>query len=369
MSIDVEVLSAPAQRVLSAAAPAPLKLLAAKGVIPGAAPPDAFSVIVHLAETSEDEKVKLQARATLQSPPRPLLEGALSAQVQLGVLAALAEYGQIDAVLLPKVLAQQSLDEDVLCVFSQNADEAKGEVIATNEALLLRFPRAIEKLYMNKLVRMSTSDRLLELAVRNDIELDFPAFKLAAQAIMSQLIPEASEELTYDDIEFQKAEELAEAAELGEDEDVCERDDEGKEVVTKKAQPVFVIVQNASVTTLIRMAMVGNSTARLLLVRHTNRLVSEAAAKSPRMTENEAGQIAASRAVSEQVLRIIASNREFVRSYTVKLNLVNNPLTPFTFVSRLMPFLRQVDLKLLARSKNVPGQVSKAAKNVLSRQK
>jgi hypothetical protein len=115
--------------------------------------------------------------------------------------------------------------------------------------------------------------------------------------------------------------------------------------------------------------MLGNATERLLLVRDTNRLVSEAAAKSPRMTENEAGQIAASRAVTETVLRIIATNRELVRAYRVKLNLVSNPVTPFTFAARLMPHLRQVDLKMLAKSKNVPGQVQKAAKNQLSRRK
>ncbi|MCH2109709.1 MAG: hypothetical protein MK135_10285, partial [Polyangiaceae bacterium] len=143
----------------------------------------------------------------------------------------------------------------------------------------------------------------------------------------------------------------------------------GEEELTQKVVPLFAMLQNATVTQKIRRATVGNSTERLILVRDTNRLVAEAAAKSPRLTENEARQISASRVVSEDVLRIISSNRELVRAYTVKLNLVTNPRTPFTFVSRMLPHLRLNDLKAISRSKNIPGAVVKAAKQQMERRK
>jgi hypothetical protein len=113
--------------------------------------------------------------------------------------------------------------------------------------------------------------------------------------------------------------------------------------------------------------MVGTAAERLLLVRDSNRLVASAAVKSPNMRENEAAQISASRAVSEEVLRTIAMNREFVRSYQVKLNLITNPRTPFTFAARLVPHLRQNDLRSLSRSKNISGAISQAIKQQLSR--
>lgn len=368
MTLKLEGLSAPAQRVLSDKAPLPVKLLGAKGVVPGAPPPDALTVVVALS-LSDDPKIAAVAVETLKAPPKALLEGALAAQLQLDVVAALAQYLGADVSLLPRLLAQQSLDEDVLCGLSARATEAGGEMIATNEALLLRFPGAIEKLYMNKRVRMSTSDRIVELAVRNKIDLDFPAFRLAAQAIMNQLIPEPTEEPTFDDIHFLETEEHAKAAELGEDEDVIERDEEGEEHLVAKAVPLFKQLQDASISEKVRRAMLGNAVERLILVRDTNRLVSEAAARSPRMTENDAARIAASRAVSDDVLRIIANNRELTRSYQVKLNLIMNPRTPFTFTSRLMPHLRLTDLRSLSRSKNVPGAVQKVAKNQLARRK
>jgi len=345
-----------------------MKMLAAKGVIPGAPPPAALTAVVGLS-LSDDAEVVAAAKKTLESPPRPLLEGALGAQLQAPVVEALANHHGSDPTLLPKILAQESLDEDILCLLANRADEASGEIIGTNEALLLKFPRAIERLYMNKRVRMSTSDRLIELAVRNEIELDFPAYKLAAEAIMSQLIPEPCEEPTYDDVLFAKTDAEAESLTLEDDEDVCERDEEGQEQVAEKAVPLFKLIADANITQKIRLAQTGNSTVILFLVRDNNRLVSEAAAKSPRMTENDAARIASSRAVSDDVLRIIGNNREFTRSYQVKLNLVSNPRTPITFTTRFMPHLRQNDVKGLARSKQVPAVVQKLAKQQLARKK
>lgn len=366
VTINVELLSAPAQRVLSPGAPLPMKMLATKGVVPGASPADAMSVVVALS-LADDPKVAAAAQATLLAPPRPLLEGALGAPLQRDVVAALAKAEGLEAQFLLLVLAQESIDEEILIDISKGVNEAGGEMVATNEALLLRFPGAIEALYMNRAVRMSTSDRLIELAVRNKIELNFPAFKLAAQAIMNQLIPEPTQDLTFDDIQFLKTEEEANLIDLGPEEDVCLKDEEGIETMVDKAVPLFKQLADASITQKIRRAMLGNATERLILVRDRNRLVSEAAAKSPRMTENEAAQIASSRAVSEQVLRIIAQNREFTRSYAVKLNLVQNPLTPITFTSSFLPHLRLTDLKLMARSKNIPAAVSKMAKQTIAR--
>jgi hypothetical protein len=113
--------------------------------------------------------------------------------------------------------------------------------------------------------------------------------------------------------------------------------------------------------------MLGTAADRLLLVRDPNRLVQAAAAKSPAMSENEACRMTASRAISDEVLRIIAMNRDLVRSYQVKLNLVTNPHTPFTFATRLVPHLRESDLRSISKSKNVSGAVAQTVQQQLSR--
>jgi hypothetical protein len=215
---------------------------------------------------------------------------------------------------------------------------------------------------------MSTADRLVDLAVRNKIELEIPAFKQAAAAIANQLIPEPTEERTFDDELFQKADEIArEVGEIADDEDTHEANDEGKEQVTAKFKPMYAQLAQMPISQKIRRATLGTGAERMLLVRDSNRLVATAAASSPLLNESEAARIASSRGVSDDVLRIIAKNKDFTRNYQVKLNLVGNPRTPFTFSSRLIPLLRDNDLRSLSKSKNIPTAVQTAVRQQQSR--
>jgi hypothetical protein len=60
-------------------------------------------------------------------------------------------------------------------------------------------------------------------------------------------------------------------------------------------------------------------------------------------------------------------NKEFTRNYQIKLNLVANPRTPFTFAARLVPMLRESELKMLSKSKNVTGAISTATRQQLAK--
>ena len=368
LPLELGHLTGPAQKVLSPSAPGPAKLMGARGIIPGAKPADIVTVIVALSE-SDDPKVRSTATTTLGKLPPPVLSGALQADLQPAVVEKLAAAYCDNHEVVTGLLRMARLTGDALSLLAERADEQIGELVATNEQRLLEHPNVIEKLYMNKRVRMSTADRLIELAVRNGIELGFAAFKEAAAAIRNELIPEPTEEPSYDDVLFAETDEVAVATarETTEGEETHETDDEGEEQIKEKFLPLHSQLAQMTITQKIRRAQLGTSGERLILVRDPNRLVSEAAAKSPMMRENEAAQISASRAVNENVLRVIAQNRDFTRNYQVKLNLVTNPRTPLTFSARLIPHLRDTDLKNLARSKAVPGAIVKAVKQQLLR--
>jgi hypothetical protein len=369
--IDISVLPAPAKRLLSEGAPKPPRMMAARGIMPGLKPADIVTVVAALTE-NEDAEVAAVAQATFGQLPPPMLNGALATDLDPGVADRLARAYIAHHDVMARVLQLPRLGDDTLVHCAEHANEKIGELIATNEQRMLACPQVIEKLYMNKKVRMSTSDRLIDLAVRNGVTLGIPAFKEAAEAIKNELIVQATEEPTYDDVLFQEVEQLANEVETkvgtddlfvaGEDHNVAPQ-----EVVVEDARPLYARINDMTVTEKIRAAMLGNSACRLLLVRDRNRLVAEAAAKSPMLTENDAARITASRVVGDEVLRIIATNRELVRNYQVKLNLVQNPRTPFTFAIRLIPQLRDNDVRLIARSKNVPSQVCTAAKRQLLR--
>ena len=363
---EIQKLGPAAQKVLSAGVPLPVLMMAARGVIPGAKPHELVIVIAALAG-AEDEKLREAALATLGKLPPPILNGALATDLPGGVTFRLASLYPNDHEVVERLLRMPRISGEALELMAAAADERAGELIATNEQLMLRYPIVIEKLYMNKRVRMSTADRLIELCVRNDIQLGIAAFKEACLAIKNELIPEPSVEPTYDDVLFKEATELAERIGLGEDEDTHEVDEEGEERVKPKVQPLYARMADMTVSQKVRCATLGSAAERLLLVRDSNRLVAAAAAKSPLLKENEAAQISASRAVSEDVLRILAMNRDFTRNYQVKLNLVSNPRTPFTFSSRLVPLLRDSELKMLSKSKNVSGAIATAVKQQLEK--
>lgn len=360
-------LSASARRVLVPDAPAPLRLMAARGALPGVKPGEILVLLAALS-VDDDPKVAETAEATFVELPEAILDGALSGDLPAFVLDKLARARINQHQILERVLRMPRIAPATLEHLAELADERAGELIATNEELMLKNPVAIEKLYMNRRVRMSTADRLIELAVRHDLELGIPAYREAAQAIRNELIPEPSEKPSYDDLLFANAEQAAtRTGTLAQNEDTHEIDDEGEEKVRAKFLPLHAMIAQLTITQKIRRCMLGNAAERLLLVRDPNRLVAQAAAKSPNMRDAEAAQISASRAVSEDVLRIIAQNREFTRNYQVKLNLVSNPRTPLTFSARLLPLLRDNDVKALAKSKNVSGAIAQAANQQIQR--
>jgi hypothetical protein len=365
--IELDKLPPAAQKVLARETPPQVKLLAARGVIPGAKPGD-IVIVVSILAGGEDAKLAETARATLAKLPAPILQGALSADLPGSVILELARVYPNQHEVITSLLRMVRIGTEALELMADAADERAGELIATNEQLMLKSPTVIEKLYMNKRVRMSTADRLVELAVRHNLELKIPAFAEAAQAIKNELILEPAPEPYFDDVLFKEANQLGEKLRIdAENPDTHEVDEDGEEKLKKEVLPLHAKLAQMTVSQKIRAATLGSTGERLILVRDPNRLVATAAVKSPLMRENEAAQISASRAVTEDVLRQIALNREFTRSYQVKINLVMNPRCPLTFATRLIPHLRDSDLRILAKSKNISAAIGQAVRQQLSR--
>jgi hypothetical protein len=57
--------------------------------------------------------------------------------------------------------------------------------------------------------------------------------------------------------------------------------------------------------------------------------------------------------VAEETLRIVASNRAWVKNYNVMLALVRNPKSPVALAMNLMNRLNDKDLRQLSTNRNV----------------
>ncbi len=116
----------------------------------------------------------------------------------------------------------------------------------------------------------------------------------------------------------------------------------------------------------VRLGMKGDREARNILIRDPNKLVSSAVVNNPRITEQEVELIAAMKSLSEDILRQIASNRHWSRSYNVMHNLVRNPRTPIANAMTIMSRLQLRDLTGLSKNRNVSDAVRRHATRLLA---
>jgi hypothetical protein len=368
-ALELADLSTPGQKIVGPGAPQKLQEMAAKGIAPGVRPGEVVAILVLLGQGDRPE-VRDTARKTLGALPEPLLAGALAAELHPAVIDALARAYLERRDALEKLLAMPRIHPETVEALAREGSEAVTELIATNEERLLGRPRIIELLYLNKKTRMSTADRLIDLAARNGVVLSgIAAFKEAVIAVQNELIVEPSEEPTPDDVLFQETQELAEHLTSAPDEDTHVENEEGQEVLQDRFVPLYKRIAEMTMSQRIRRAMLGSREERMLLVRDNNRVVASAAIRSPLIQEDEIVLVSRNRNIADEVLRVISATPEWLKSYAVKKNLVENPKTPVTVAQRLVQHLREADLRNLTKSKNVTGPVKDAARRHLERRK
>jgi hypothetical protein len=387
-AVDVATLSPAAQRILAPDGPAPLRQMAARGIAPGLKPGDAITVVAILSEAA-DEALATLAKTTLGKLPTPVLNGALSGDLPAGVIDIVAPFYATNVSIMERMLALPSIAPDTVAKVAKLGSEMVCELVATNDQRLLDHPQIIEALYMNKETRMSTADRIIELAVRNKLELKgIPAFREAALAIQNELIAEPTAEATHDDKLFKECQETAELVELDDEEDTHLLNPEtGEEEPQEKVRQLVGVWAQLTGSQKVRLVNVGSvgvrsndednpnatekfrakgSTLFLIAVRDPNPIVAGAAIKMPGLNENDIERVSRM-PVSQDVLRIISRTGEWTKSHTVKVNLVRNPRTPFVFATQWLMHLRDNELKDVAKNKNVPQGVQLAAKQQLLR--
>lgn len=120
-------------------------------------------------------------------------------------------------------------------------------------------------------------------------------------------------------------------------------------------------ISRMTVAERVKLAVLGDKEDRMILVRDGSKVVNGAVLASPKISDQEVETIAAMKNVQENVLRTLARNRKFLKSYSVVKNLVNNPRCPLDLSLGLMKNLLVADLKGLSMNKNVPETLKKLA--------
>ena len=121
-----------------------------------------------------------------------------------------------------------------------------------------------------------------------------------------------------------------------------------------KRQTLLQRLAKMTVAQRVQFAIKGGSEARRTLIRDSNKVVQRAVLQSPRLTDQEVEAFASMSSLTDEILRLIANNRNFRKNYTVVRNLLNNPKTPLDVSLHMLPMINPIDLKRLCTNKNVP---------------
>lgn len=353
---DLSSIPANFQQNLAKTAPAPMKLMAARGMLPlGPA-----QVVTALYALSFDPEQSIQdaARKTLRDTPPDILLPVLRAEKHAGVLDWVAET-RMDEASLEAIVVNPATDPITIARMARYAEARLVDVISTNQMRLLSSPIIIEQMYLNPNARASTIDRVIELAQRNGIDLSgIPGL---GEALKS------GQDIFTGGIEADNFDQLVQSeAQRGEMQEMLADgadDDEGEEDLDEEvAKSLDAKIAQMSIAQKVRLATVGSREAVHKLVRDSNKLVHMAAVKSPRATYVDAKSWATNKSMPDGVIQYIAHNRDWSAKYDVMKALVENPKCPLGETLNFLNRLRTNDLKLLMSNRNVPMQVARQAK-------
>ncbi len=352
--LDPSQLSTAAQRALG---PGPGRMMASKGMLP-LPPADQVAVLYQL-HLDADASIAGASRATATSLPEKLLTGTLAdPTLDPRVLHFFGQLAADKALVFDVIALNPAVDDTTLAMLASKGDARGVDQLAQNEQRLLRHPEIIAAMYMNRRARMSTIDRVVELAVRNNVRVPgLAAWDEVARALTGSPPADAKVDAAFDHV----------VDKLTGDDSALTTGDANQpladhEISDPEKELPF---GELPIPTQIRIATLGNAVARGKAIRSAVKIVALAAIKSPGVTEIEAARYAGNPGLGEDVIRHIASKREWTKLYGVKVALCRNPKTPISESTKMMPFLRERDLQSVGNSRGIPSAVVSQAKKLM----
>jgi hypothetical protein len=336
------------------AAPVPLRVMAAKGLVP-LNPSDMLGALYMLTFDAE-QNIRDTAAKTAAGLPDRILGSALRDEgVQAPVLGWFLGLLRANDTYAEMLVLNATTPDEAVADVAQGCSAKLAEIIGQNQLRILRHENIIRGLCTNPNASGALIDSVCDFAVRSGVAMvDVPQMQAARVRLFGPQAAEAppdpgptAEQVLQDFKEV--SEENAAPMEEGKRMNLTQR------------------IMKMTIAEKIKLATLGNKEARSLLIRDSNKLVSTAVIRSPRITDGEVLLTAGNKAANDDVLRIIYGNREWTKNQKIKLALVKNPKVPLTVVMKFLSTLRDSELKDLSRDRNVPSGVQMFAKKMMEK--
>lgn len=338
-------------RVLSGAAPLPVRAAAARGALPL---PRAVLTRLYLhLRADPEESVRADAETSLgQLTVAQIGEVVSDPACDAFVLQHFSATAARDEALAEKIAFHPNADATTLTTLASEGSAAVLDLVLTNQQRLLTTPGLVDRLSMNPALRNDQRGRLLDMIDRffeDQSEHATPTGDPDVDNVDAEDVTQVAKMLDLNVGELFAASEIMDGEEFAQSEHPVVRSAYKKILTLNVARKAI-------------LAMKGGREERLILVRDTNKVVSLSVLKNPRITEGEVEAIAAMRNVSDEILRNVGINREWAKNYAVMSNLVHNPRTPPSISTNFVTRLNNKDLKGIVSDRNVPEIIRKMAK-------
>ncbi|MEK7314457.1 MAG: hypothetical protein AAB065_08265 [Deltaproteobacteria bacterium] len=320
-------------------------------------PGDRLSLLFALSR-GKDHGIKAVAAKTLSEFPEKDLLLALEEDIDPLVLEKAASLYPNSEAVLGKIISHRSTNDETLEKIAPEAPADIALVIASLRERLVKNPAIFEALKKNKRIPPYVIGGLETIVYPPEIIESAPGDTGPRGG--------SSEGWETDDIgnELESiASGLTEKDAAALPEELVKEDAAQEE--SKKPQNVQQMVLTLGVSEKIKLGMLGNKEARGVLIKDPNKLVSGAVLKNPRITEDEILKLTATKGTSEDLLRQVARDKDWIQNYGIKKSLITNPKTPLAISIRLLASLNERDIADLSKSKNISTVLCTAAKRIV----
>ncbi len=238
---------------------------------------------------------------------------------------------------LAMIIQNQHLPTEFLLRIAAQGKATTLEILMENQVRLIAYPEILEKMEQNPECGQFIQGKIKELR-----EFYF----------QSQVLEAIPEQEVLNDLAKISEPEQGKEQELGQVE------------IQHRTMTALQRINQMSISQRIRLALTGDKTERLILIKDSNRMVQLAVIESPKMADDEVLIHTRNLSLSGELIGKIANNREWTKNYTIILALVQNPKTP---IHRAISFIKQLhsrDLKLLIQDRNINPVIRNLAVNL-----
>jgi hypothetical protein len=359
LDITIDVIPEQYRKMVGPDAPGRARSMVAAGLLP--MPSEALVASLCFLTEDSDTELSTKAKETLADLDQEILIGFASTSDSAPILHALTKASMKRQKVLEQILTNRNTDDHTFVDIATNGKGRALGLISHNTVRIIRSPAIAKSLYFNVEAPMIAVSTALEACVRNDVDISsLPGHKEIIESILG--VAKATEE----EIAEKEAESAEDIAEESFNEILREVGTENTQAVSA-TRVTYQMLQEMSVSQKVRLALVGNASLRAQLISDARSLVCMAVLKSPKLTDKEIAGFASNKSLSDQVIRSIASRRDWVKNRAVKAALVLNPKTPARYALSFLSFLSDKELKGIRKNKEVPSYVTQAAIALISK--